>query len=137
MFSAQDDAPDRPLISADVDEAVGTRLKFRRQVLGWSQDELARLCNVSAQQIHKYEKGLSAIRPHRLLKLSEALGVPVKWFFVGLELNSAMPSDIVEVLANPEIAQLVREFQEIEDADVRSGFLKLIRSYQQNCGSTT
>ena len=66
-----------------------------------------------------------------MLKLSEVLGVPVGWFFKGLELNTAMPTDIVAILANPQIAELVRGFQAIEDENVRFGLLEMIHTINQ------
>ena len=122
----------KPLISNDIDKAIGERVRFRRQVLGWSQEDLARMCAISPQQIHKYEKGLSGLRPHRLVRFAEVLGVPVSWLFKGLETNTKMPADIVAILANPQIADLVRGFQAIEDDDVRHGILEMIRGINRN-----
>ncbi len=132
MRQELDFATNKPLISSDIDKAIGERVRFRRQVLGWSQDELARLCNISPQQIHKYEKGRSGLRPHRLVRFADVLGVPVSWFFKGLESNTKMPADIVAILANPRIAELVQGFQAIEDDDVRHGILEMIRGINRS-----
>lgn len=128
MSSTGQSLTDNTLISSDIDIAIGARLRFRRQILGWSQGELADRCGVSPQQIHKYETGASAIRPHRLLKFSLALDVPISWFFKGLESNTTMPADLVSILANPQISELVRGFQAIDDCDVRNGLLDMIRT---------
>lgn len=62
---------------------IGERIKQRRIALGLSLDDLAsRTGNfVSKQAIHKYEQGASTPGSDVLIKLAEALGVKVEFFF--------------------------------------------------------
>ena len=69
----------------NVDAHVGKKLKLIRVNLGYSQQELGRMLNITLQQIQKYEKGVNKISSGRLYKLSKALKVPVSYFFKGID----------------------------------------------------
>ena len=58
--------------------AVGSE---RREALGISQGAIARQLGLTFSQIQKYEKGSNRIGAGRLFMLSQALGVPVQYFF--------------------------------------------------------
>jgi len=47
--------------------------------------QLAVRCDVSLQQVHRYEIGANAISAPMLWRLSKCLGVPVGYFFETLE----------------------------------------------------
>jgi len=68
----------------DIDLHLGKRLRRRRRLLGLTQQQLAGACGVRFQQIQKYECGANRISAARLWQLSEALEVPVGYFFDGL-----------------------------------------------------
>jgi transcriptional regulator with XRE-family HTH domain len=51
--------------------------------------DLARLLQVSIQQVHKYETAKSSLPAGRLPGLSRALGVSPAYFFDGLEADAA------------------------------------------------
>jgi transcriptional regulator with XRE-family HTH domain len=46
---------------------------------------MAELIGVTYQQAHKYERGINRISAGRLYEISNVLGVPVSYFFEGLE----------------------------------------------------
>ncbi|MCG7360661.1 helix-turn-helix domain-containing protein [Roseomonas sp. ACRSG] len=54
-------------------------------MLGLSQQQLATMIGVTYQQAHKYERGMNRISAGRLFEIGIVLGVPVAWFFEGLE----------------------------------------------------
>lgn len=56
-----------------------------------SQTELGASLGVRFQQIQKYECGANRIAASSLWKLSEALAVPVSYFFAGLETKGTKP----------------------------------------------
>ena len=68
----------------DIDLHLGKRLRRRRRLLGLTQQQLASVCGVRFQQIQKYECGANRISAARLWQLSEALEVPVGYFYDGL-----------------------------------------------------
>lgn len=67
-----------------VDLHVGARIKARREMLGMSQVELGKELTLTFQQVQKYEKGTNRVGASRLFEIAQILGVPVQYFFVGL-----------------------------------------------------
>lgn len=64
-----------------VDVMVGRRLRARRRLLGYSQQNLGEACGVTFQQIHKYEAAVCRMSAVMLWKLAQALEVDVGYFF--------------------------------------------------------
>jgi len=71
--------------ATDTDRHVGTRIRERRIMLGLSQQQMADLIGVTYQQAHKYERGINRISAGRLFEIAQVLGVPVGFFYEGLE----------------------------------------------------
>src|SRR5271163_2988361 len=69
----------------DIDHHVGARVRERRIMLGFTQQQLADLIGVTYQQAHKYERGINRISAGRLFEIAHVLSVPVNYFFEGLE----------------------------------------------------
>ena len=67
------------------DRHVGHRIRERRIMLGLSQQQMADMIGVTYQQAHKYERGINRISAGRLYEISQVLGVPVAYFFEGLD----------------------------------------------------
>jgi transcriptional regulator with XRE-family HTH domain len=65
------------------DAEVGRRVRSRRLECRLSQTELADRIGVTFQQVQKYEKGVNRIGAGRLQRISEALEVPITFFFSG------------------------------------------------------
>ena len=63
------------------DAEVGRRVRSRRLECRLSQTELADRIGVTFQQVQKYEKGVNRIGAGRLQRISEALEVPISFFF--------------------------------------------------------
>jgi transcriptional regulator with XRE-family HTH domain len=68
----------------DVDRHVGARVRERRIMLGFTQQQLADLIGVTYQQAHKYERGINRISAGRLYEIAHVLSVPVNYFFEGI-----------------------------------------------------
>jgi transcriptional regulator with XRE-family HTH domain len=71
------------------DAEVGRRVRSRRLECRLSQTELAERIGVTFQQVQKYEKGVNRIGAGRLQRISEALEVPISFFFSGNASGSA------------------------------------------------
>ncbi|WP_374575919.1 helix-turn-helix domain-containing protein [Phenylobacterium sp.] len=56
-----------------MDVALGAAVRIRRRSIGMSQEALAEQCNVSFQQIQKYENGANRISFSRLVQIARAL----------------------------------------------------------------
>jgi transcriptional regulator with XRE-family HTH domain len=63
-----------------VDLRVGARVRFRRNMLGLSQEKLGEAVGLTFQQVQKYERGADRISASRLHEFSRILDVPVGFF---------------------------------------------------------
>ncbi len=102
----------------EIDLHLGKRLRRRRRLLGLTQQQLADAVGVRFQQIQKYECGANRISAARLWKLSEALEVPVGYFYDGLAANAPVEipperGDGGEVLARKETQDLIRAYYQL------------------------
>jgi transcriptional regulator with XRE-family HTH domain len=102
----------------DIDVHLGKRLRRRRRLLGLTQQQLAGACGVRFQQIQKYECGANRISAARLWQLSEALEVPVGYFYDGLsdaeraaQANDSEPGG--EMFARKETLDLIRAYYQL------------------------
>ena len=107
----------------DIDLHLGRRLRRRRRLLGLTQQQLATSVGIRFQQIQKYECGANRISAARLWQLSEALEIPIGYFYDGLAEAQARPAPrepIVaseprsgEVMARKETMDLIRAYYQL------------------------
>lgn len=71
--------------SQRIDAHIGRRIRMRRWLRGLTQQELGQAIGVVFQQVQKYESGSDRISASRLFEVSQALGIPVSYFFEGLD----------------------------------------------------
>ena len=108
-------------MGANIDVHLGKRLRRRRRLLGLTQQQLAGACGVRFQQIQKYECGANRISAARLWQLSEALEVPVGYFYDGLtEVPRQEPATGQgpgegggEMMASKETLDLIRAYYQL------------------------
>jgi transcriptional regulator with XRE-family HTH domain len=72
-----------PKAPRPVDVYVAARIRFRRNLLGLSQTEMAERIGVTFQQVQKYEKGANRIGASRLIRICDVLMVTPAWLFEG------------------------------------------------------
>ena len=102
-------------MGSNIDVHLGKRLRRRRRLLGLTQQQLAGACGVRFQQIQKYECGANRISAARLWQLSEALEVPVGYFYDGL----------AEALERKEAAANGDSFSRKETLDLIQAYYQL------------
>ncbi len=107
-----------------VDVHVGKRVRHRRWMVGMTQQQLAEKVGIKFQQIQKYETGMNRVSASRLWDISEALSVPVSFFFEGLDgeaetSGEGLPADI---MADKEALELVRSYYAIPETQRRRLF---------------
>lgn len=71
------------------DGHVGAKVRLRRMLIGMSQETLAEHLSLTFQHVQKYEKGVNRIGAGRLFEIGRILGVPVTFFYEGLEEGAA------------------------------------------------
>jgi transcriptional regulator with XRE-family HTH domain len=97
-----------------VDLYVGSRVKFRRNLLGFSQTDLATKVGLTFQQVQKYETGANRISASRLQMIADALDVPVCWFFEG---DASKPLE--PWMEDPKALELMRRLSAISNPCAR------------------
>ena len=109
-----------------VDLHVGKRIRQRRWLVGMTQQQLAEQVGIKFQQIQKYETGANRVSASRLWDISEAMDVPVNFFFEGIEQEVAaagssesVPADL---MGDKEALDLVRSYYSIPENQRRRLF---------------
>ena len=70
---------------SDIDKQLGKRLKDIRLLKRLNQETVGKYCNVTFQQIQKYEKGRNGLSVFRLLQLCNGLEISFSYFMDGLK----------------------------------------------------
>lgn len=131
-----------PGVSNPVDIHVGSRLRLRRTLLGFSQEKLGEAVGLTFQQIQKYERGANRMGASRLFQFSRILDVPVSFFFDDLpdeiktnegqkahSLSDQGQSTIEpDPMAKRETLELVRAYYKIIDPKVRKGIFEMVKA---------
>ncbi len=122
-----------PKTPNQIDINVGARIRFRRQLLGFSQSRLADSLGLTFQQIQKYEKGINRVGASRLQAIATTFEVPVSFFFEGSDVSdeaepTPLPNDFTQFLSSPEALALNSAFTKIHDPNVRRKLVALIKS---------
>lgn len=117
-----------------VDLHVGQRIRLRRKSIKVSQEALAETLGITYQQVQKYERATNRVSASKLLAIGRALGVPVGYFFEGLEqLTDGRPpveelSVTQRLLAEKGGLELARAFLRIGNEKVRRHLVSLAES---------
>ena len=109
-----------------VDVHVGKRVRHRRWMVGMTQQQLGERVGIKFQQIQKYETGMNRISASRLWDIAEVLGVPISFFFEGLQGGVAEAEGAQglagDLLADKEALELVRCYYAIPENQRRRLF---------------
>jgi transcriptional regulator with XRE-family HTH domain len=117
--------------AAQIDQHVGDRIRRRRTMLGFTQEQLGAALHISYQQIQKYETGSNRISAGRLYQIASRLDVPIGYFFEGLESHAIAASSNGNGNGNGgarTTIELVRSFNAIPNSAVRAAVSSLVKS---------
>jgi len=107
-----------------IDKHVGSRIRERRILLGYTQQQMAKLIGVTYQQAHKYERGINRISAGRLYSIANALNVPISYFFEELH-----PTDTTETTSRQRMClEMARNFSLIENERHQDALSHLARA---------
>lgn len=67
---------------------IGKRIRERRKQLGFTQEQLAEIIDVTPQMISTAENGIKGIRPENIIKLSNALSISCDYLLTGSSSSS-------------------------------------------------
>ena len=124
-----------------IDAHIGRRIQLRRNMIGMSQKDLGQRCEVTFQQIQKYEVGANRIAASRLFQIGIILETPVSFFFSGLP-NQIPVGDVMmsprkykvpspsaeDPLSKNETLQLINMYWKLPSEDLRKNILALMRN---------
>ena len=105
---------------------------MRRMLVGMSQEKLGLALGLTFQQVQKYEKGTNRIGASRLYQIGRVLGVPIEYFFEGLERDeeyrdtdeaAGAGNFEIDILSTAEGIQLNSAFFAIGDPTLRRRLL--------------
>jgi transcriptional regulator with XRE-family HTH domain len=113
---------------SEIDAHVGGRIRLRRQVLGLTLSELGARCSLSAQQVHKYEQGLNSMSAGRLVQFGDALSVSVGWFFNESEIDGGLPSEVLNILADPQNTKVISLLLQVNDPEIKKLIINLVKN---------
>lgn len=118
-----------------VDANVGQRIRHGRWLIGMTQLELADRIGLKLQQVHKYETGAHRVSASRLWDISNALEVPIDFFFDELDAQG-VPSRLAAIRRplEEEVSELVRYYHAIPK-DQRSRLFELARTLRNRSNS--
>ena len=120
-----------------IDVHVGARVRMRRMLIAMSQEKLGESLGLTFQQVQKYEKGTNRIGASRLYQIGSVLGVPIEYFFEGVESGETGDGQLepgasagfdMDVLSTAEGIQLNSAFFAITDAKLRKRILDLVKT---------
>ena len=106
-----------------IDRHVGARLRFFRDLNGYTQAYLAKSVNLTFQQIQKYEQGSNRISASKLWQFCDLLGVTPNDFYEGLQ---EVPQTVDSGVSR-RVAETALLLHEMKDDQVKRSVLDLIR----------
>ena len=117
------------------DAEVGRRVRSKRLECSLSQTDLADRVGVTFQQVQKYEKGVNRIGAGRLQRISEALGVPITFFFDATPssrpsvASSSSDNTIFGLMQHTDAVRMVKAFHKIQSPHARDLFVGLVEEF--------
>jgi transcriptional regulator with XRE-family HTH domain len=118
------------------DQEVGRRVRSRRLECRLSQTELADKIGVTFQQVQKYEKGVNRIGAGRLQRISEALDVPITFFFDATPHGaprgeSSRPDSVFGFMQTSGSVRIVKAFHKIKSRKARELLVNMVEEFAE------
>lgn len=113
-----------------MDIALGAAVRIRRRTIGMSQEALAEQCNVSFQQIQKYENGANRISFSRLVQIARALKCRVVDLLEVLDTpdrENTTELDLLGRMRTPGALELLSAFERMP-AEARSSLVNMLKA---------
>jgi transcriptional regulator with XRE-family HTH domain len=103
-----------------LDAVLGERIRRRRRELQLSQSALGAKLGITFQQVQKYENGTNRVSATMLIKVSEALQIPI------LDLLQDVRVSATPQQSGDESTRLVADFARIKSPEMRQAVLTLV-----------
>ena len=113
-------------MTATVDKTIGERIRDRRELLGLSQEDLARMIGyTSRSSINKIETGAQQLRQSKIKAVADALDTTVN-YILGIDTKADSQKDYLDNYMD----QIKDIISEMDDAQ-KENALRLSRTYLQ------
>ena len=113
-------------MTATVDKTIGERIRDRRELLGLSQEELAKMIGyTSRSSINKIETGVQQLRQSKIKAIADALDTNVN-YILGIDSNS----DKYKNYLDSYMERIKKIISEMDDAQIENA-LRLSQTYLQ------
>jgi len=112
-----------------VDVLVGHRIRMYRMIRGMSQSQLATELGLTFQQVQKYEKGANRVGAGRLIRIAQALQIPVQTLFgddVSNDQKLLSEPSPVDWISEPGAVRLLQAYARVREPDVRRAIVSFI-----------
>lgn len=123
----------KPTNTNPIDQTAGERLKLRRTLMGYSQQQLGEAVGVSRIKIGHFETGKSSIPASLLYKFSDVLKIDIAFFFQD---DTAAPSGCTHDILNQQALSLMRDYRALDNPEVRTAFARMMERAAQLNKST-
>ena len=107
-----------------VDNSIGCKIAQMRINNGWSRQELAKMIEVTHQQLQKYEKGTNRISVGRLALIAKAFNKSPAFFYDGFDIVNNEP----ETHSQRFFLEVSRNFKKIRSVEHQNALKILIKS---------
>lgn len=113
-------------MTATVDKTIGERIRDRRELLGLSQEELAKMIGyTSRSSINKIETGVQQLRQSKIKAIADALDTNVN-YILGIDSNS----DKYKNYLDSYMEGIKKIISEMDDTQIENA-LKLSQTHLQ------
>ena len=116
-----------------MDARIGVLIRKRRLALELRQEDLARVLEITAHQLQKYETGENRIAASRLVECARALDVPVAWFYQSTSADENTKAQSETALTGGE-HELVERYRQLS-AEGRAQLIGISKLLQNEGGA--
>ena len=118
--------------SNQIDKSLGGRLRDKRILTGWSQEQLAEKLQIDPKDINAYEKGVKRITADRLLRISKIFGVKPVYFFGFDDDDRPTSRDVARLTLPDQGLRLHRAFIGVKNPALREAIVSLVIELARN-----
>jgi len=106
---------------------IGLKIRDRRKELGLTQENLAEVLGITYQQFQRYENGTSYLNTDRLQAISNALDVPIPYFFEEKGEGKVSIMDRGHPYMSPEEREVMKYLRKIDSPEYKKSILTFLQ----------
>jgi transcriptional regulator with XRE-family HTH domain len=118
--------------SNQIDKLLGGRLRDKRILTGWSQEQLAEKLQIDPKDIYAYERGAKRITADRLLSLSKIFDVKPAYFFGFDDEHRPASQESARLTLPDQGLRLHRAFICVKNPALREAIVTLVTELARN-----